>query len=74
MKTKVKVFKNGKEVGWYKDIVPGANAVIATCKNLGYDITQYYFTEFDNPDNIVWRGEQSMVDSLHYTYVQKFAD
>jgi hypothetical protein len=66
MKTKVKVFKNGQEVGWYKDITPGANAVIATCKNLGYDITQYHFTEYDNTENIVWRGEKSMVDDLQY--------
>lgn len=64
MKTKVKVFKNGQEVGWYKDIIPGANAVIATCKYLGYDITQYHFTEYDNTQNIVWRGEKSMVDNL----------
>ena len=59
---KVRVYKNGIEVGWYKDAVPGANAVIATCKNLGYDITAYEFREFDNDKNIVWRGTKDMLD------------
>lgn len=63
MKTKVRVFKNDQEIGWYKDIKPGANAVIATCKNLGFDITQYYFTEYDDTSKVVWRGEQAMIDA-----------
>lgn len=63
MKQKVRVFKDGVECGWYKDVVPGANAVIATCKNLGYDITLYHFADYDNTENIVWRGEKSMLES-----------
>ena len=59
---KVKVFKNNIECGWYKDIIPGANAIVATCKNLGFDITAYHFTDFDNIKNIVWRGEKYMLE------------
>lgn len=59
---KVRVYKNGVEVGWYKDIVPGANAVIATCRSLGFDIEAYEFREYDNSENIVWKGEKSMLE------------
>ena len=58
---KVKVYKNGKEVGWYKDIVPGANAVIATCKKWGFDITQYEFRDYDDDKKVVWRGTEDML-------------
>lgn len=60
---KVKVFKKGKEVGWYKDHVSGANAVIATCKNHGYDITEYHFTQFEDTKKIVWKGEKKMLEA-----------
>jgi len=63
-KTKVKVFKDGIEVGWFKDIIPGANAIIGACIYHGFDITKYHFTEFDNTENIVWRGEKSMIESV----------
>lgn len=59
---KVKVFKNGQECGWFKDVIPGVNAIIMTCVNLGFDITQYHFTEYDNTENIVWRGEKNMLE------------
>lgn len=62
MKIKVKVFKDDIECGWYKDVVPGANAVIDACKHHGFDITKYHFAEYDNIKNIVWRGEKSMLD------------
>ena len=58
---KVKVYKNGQEVGWYKDEVVGANAVIATCKNLGYDITQYEFRDFDDVKKVVWIGTKDQL-------------
>lgn len=56
MKTKVRVYKRGIEVGWYKDIIPGINAVIATCKNLNMDIKDFEFREYENDSNVVWRG------------------
>lgn len=59
---KVRVYKNGKEVGWYKDIVPGANAVIATCRSLGFDITEYEFRDYENDEKIVWKGEKNMLE------------
>ena len=58
---KVKVFKNNKEVGWYKDHVGGANAIIATCRNQGFDITEYHFTQFEDTKKIVWKGEKRML-------------
>lgn len=60
---KVKVFKKGKEVGWYKDHVSGANAVIATCKNHGFDITEYHFTQFEDTKKIVWKGEKKFMEA-----------
>ena len=60
---KVKVFKNGKEVGWYKDHIHGANAIIATCRNQGFDITAYHMTVFEDTKKIVWKGEKKMLES-----------
>jgi hypothetical protein len=59
---KVRVYKNGVEVGWYKDIVPGANAVIATCKLRGMDICDYEFRDFDDDKKVVWRGIDANLD------------
>lgn len=59
---KVKVFKCGVEVGWYKDHVGGANAIIATCRHQGYDITEYHMTDFEDTEKIVWKGEKSMLE------------
>ena len=59
---KVKVFKKGKEVGWYKDHISGVNAVIATCKNQGFDITEYHFTQFEDTKKIVWKGEKKLLE------------
>lgn len=56
MKIKVRVYKKGIEVGWYKDKVPGINAVVATCKNLNMDIKDFEFRAFDDDSEIVWRG------------------
>jgi hypothetical protein len=61
---KVKVFRKGKEVGWYKDHVNGANAVIATCRNHGFDITEYHFTVFEDTKKIVWKGEKKMLEAV----------
>jgi hypothetical protein len=55
-KIKVKAFKNGVEIGWYKDILPGVNAVKALCEQRGWDISQYDFRLFDDTTQIVWRG------------------
>ena len=62
-KTKVRVFKNGVEVGWFKDIVPGANALINSCRVHGFDIEQYDFRDYDTAKNILWKGEKSMLES-----------
>lgn len=53
---KVKVYKNGVEVGWYKDEVSGANAVIATCKLQGLDLNDFEFRDFEDENKVVWRG------------------
>lgn len=59
---KVHVYKNGICIGWFKDVVPGANAVIATCRHHGYDITQYEFRDFEDDEKVVWRGEKNMLE------------
>ena len=55
-KVKVKVFKNGQEVGWYKDIEPGANAVKAVCEQRGWDIAQYEFHDYETAKRVVLSG------------------
>lgn len=55
-KTKVKVFKKGVHVGWYKDIEPGMNAIIATCLQHGYNIEDYEFRDFEDEKKVVWKG------------------
>ena len=57
-KVKVKVFKKGIEVGWYKNLVPGVNAIKATCKNMGYDIADYELRDYETAKIILWRGAQ----------------
>lgn len=53
---KVKVFKDGKEVGWYKDLVPGVNAIKATCHNMGYDIKAYELRDYETAKKVLWSG------------------
>ena len=62
---KVKVYKRGVEVGWFKDIVPGANAVINACKYHKFDITEYEFRDFEDTTKIVWRGQESMLSDIN---------
>ena len=57
-KVKVKVFKKGVEVGWYKNLVPGVNAIRATCKNMGYNIEDYELRDYETARIILWRGAQ----------------
>jgi hypothetical protein len=52
---KIKVFKNGVESGWYKDVESGINAIKATCEVHGFVISDYEFRKFDNT-TVVWRG------------------
>ena len=61
-KTKVKVFKKGVEVGWYKDIVPGVNAVEATCEAFGFDIADYEFRLYEDENKVVWSGARALLD------------
>jgi hypothetical protein len=63
-KTKVRVFKNNVEVGWFKDITPGSNALINACKVHGFDITEYHFTQFEDTKKIVWKGEKKMLEAV----------
>ena len=58
-KTKVKVFKNGVEVGWQKDIVPGKNAVIASCKVHGFNIEEYEFRDYETAKKVLWKGTKA---------------
>lgn len=57
---KVKVYKNGQEVGWYKDLVPGINAIKATCKNMGYDIREYELRDYTDEKKILWNGSEAV--------------
>lgn len=59
---KVKVFRKDKEVGWFKRVDHGANAIINSCKTHGFDITEFYFTDFEDTKKIVWKGEKSMIE------------
>jgi hypothetical protein len=60
--TKVKVYKNGSEVGWYKDLVPGINAIKATCENMGYDLKEYELRDYEDEKKVLWRGIEAVVD------------
>jgi hypothetical protein len=51
---RVYVFKNGIDIGWYKDLESGRNAVEALCAYSGFDVTQYEFR--DSNGVVVWRG------------------
>jgi hypothetical protein len=55
---KVRVYKNGIEVGWYKSLESGANAVIATCKLQGMDLNAFEFRDYDDDKKVVWRGAE----------------
>ena len=59
---KVRVYKNGVEVGWYKDIEPGANAVIATCKLQGMNLADFEFRDYDDDKKVLWRGAEVILD------------
>lgn len=54
--TKVKVYKNGYEVGWYKDLVPGINSIKATCENMGYDLKEYELRDYEDEKKVLWSG------------------
>ena len=58
-KVKVKVFKKGVEVGWYKNLVPGVNAIKATCKNMGYDIKEYELRDYETAKKVLWSGAKA---------------
>lgn len=63
-KTKVRVFKNDVEIGWFKDIIPGSNALINACRVHGFDIEAYEFRDWETAKNILWKGEKSMLEDL----------
>lgn len=52
---RVKVIKNGDDVGWYKNIESGVNNVKSTCEVHGFDISHYEFRSAID-DTVVWRG------------------
>lgn len=56
---RVKVFKNGVEVGWYKSLVPGKNAVIAACKHHGFNIEEYEFRDYKTAKKVLWKGARA---------------
>lgn len=56
---KVKVFKRGQEVGWYKDIVPGVNAIKATCERQGFDIKEYELRDYETAKKVLWNGAKA---------------
>jgi hypothetical protein len=54
--THVSVFKEGREMGWFKDLNGGILCVKNTCEMHGFDINMYYITEKDDHKNILWKG------------------
>ena len=59
---RVKVFKNGQEVGWYKKLEPGKNAIIAACEVHGFDIEEYEFRDYKTAKKVLWKGAKTDLD------------
>lgn len=59
---RVKVFKNGREVGWYKKLEPGKNAIIAACKIHGFNIEEYEFRDYKTAKKVLWKGARTDLD------------
>lgn len=58
--TKVRVIKDNIEVGWFKDLQPGINCIIETCKLHKFDISLYKLVDYYD-SKVLWTGE-SIVD------------
>lgn len=58
-KESVKVFKNNIEVGWYKNLVTGINAIEATCLHIGFDVTEYELRDYATASIILWSGSEN---------------
>lgn len=54
---RVVVVKDGKEVGWFKDLEPGINCIIESCKNNSLEVEKYELRHYENR-NILWSGKK----------------
>lgn len=53
----VVVVKNGEQVGWFKDIRPGINCLIESCKINNFDIRDYELRDYYD-GIILWSGSK----------------
>lgn len=54
---RVVVVKNGKEIGWFKDLQPGINCILESCKVHDFDIKEYELRHYEE-GNILWSGKK----------------
>lgn len=54
----IRVFKDGVDVGWYKNIEAGKNAIVAACKVHGFDIESYEFRD-KFAKKVLWKGARA---------------
>lgn len=55
MKRKVKIFKDGINVGWAKTDYGAINNILNTSKQWGFDISAYTVVDYDTYE-VLWRG------------------
>lgn len=60
------VYKNDIEMGWFKDLQGGMICVQATCKNHGFDISQYKLV-CKETKNILWNGADNYNSDINTT-------
>lgn len=66
MKRKVKIFKEGKEVGWSKTDYGAVNNVINTCRQHGFDIRAYKIFDYETHE-LLWDGSKEEKDGIRKT-------
>lgn len=54
---KVVVVKNGQSLGWFKDLEPGINCILESCKINHFDVKDYELRDYDY-GNILWSGRK----------------
>jgi hypothetical protein len=50
------IYKNGNNVGFYKNIEATINSIVATCEVHRFDIEEYELKDFNG--HIVWAGNK----------------
>lgn len=54
---KVLVVKNGEKMGWFKDLQPGINCILESCKTNKFDIRDYELRDMEG-GIILWSGRK----------------